>query len=81
MNKVDLVEDKKNLLKVAKEFEDLPGYERQLSILLGLDVAGNCSIFSLDISHFFQVFYDIWIKWFWCQRPYPISDGSGILYL
>jgi hypothetical protein len=28
MNKVDLVEDKKDLLKVAKEFEDLPGYER-----------------------------------------------------
>jgi GTPase len=28
MNKVDLVEDKKDLLKVAKEFESLPGYER-----------------------------------------------------
>lgn len=28
MNKVDLVKDKKDLLKVAKEFEDLPGYER-----------------------------------------------------
>uniref|UniRef100_A0A0E0LSD1 GTP-binding protein ERG n=1 Tax=Oryza punctata TaxID=4537 RepID=A0A0E0LSD1_ORYPU len=28
MNKVDLVEDKKDLLKVAKEFEDLPAYER-----------------------------------------------------
>ncbi|XP_042441755.1 GTP-binding protein ERG-like [Zingiber officinale] len=32
MNKVDLVEDKKNLLKVAKEFEDLPGYERYFMI-------------------------------------------------
>jgi len=31
MNKVDLVEDKKDLLKVAKEFEDLPGYERFIS--------------------------------------------------
>lgn len=28
MNKVDLVEVKKDLLKVAKEFEDLPGYDR-----------------------------------------------------
>ncbi|KAH0454356.1 hypothetical protein IEQ34_016280 [Dendrobium chrysotoxum] len=32
MNKVDLVEDKKDLLKVAKEFEDLPGYERYFMI-------------------------------------------------
>lgn len=36
MNKVDLVEDKKDLLKVAKEFEDLPGYERFISVLYGL---------------------------------------------
>ena len=28
MNKVDLVEKKKDLLKVAQEFKDLPGYER-----------------------------------------------------
>lgn len=28
MNKVDLVEVKKDLLKVAKEFGDLPGYDR-----------------------------------------------------
>ncbi|RLM62117.1 GTP-binding protein ERG [Panicum miliaceum] len=32
MNKVDLVEDKKVLLKVAKEFEDLPGYERYFMV-------------------------------------------------
>ncbi|KAF8774943.1 hypothetical protein HU200_004987 [Digitaria exilis] len=32
MNKVDLVEDKKELLKVAKEFEDLPGYERYFMV-------------------------------------------------
>ncbi|PKA57025.1 GTP-binding protein ERG [Apostasia shenzhenica] len=32
INKVDLVEDKKDLLKVAKEFEDLPGYERYFMI-------------------------------------------------
>ncbi|KAL5230652.1 hypothetical protein ABZP36_029428 [Zizania latifolia] len=32
MNKVDLVEDKKDLLKVAKEFEDLPAYERYFMV-------------------------------------------------
>ncbi|XP_066352826.1 GTP-binding protein ERG-like [Miscanthus floridulus] len=32
MNKVDLVADKKDLLKVAKEFEDLPGYERYFMV-------------------------------------------------
>ncbi|MQM01973.1 hypothetical protein Taro_034732, partial [Colocasia esculenta] len=32
MNKVDLVDDKKDLLKVAKEFEDLPGYERYFMV-------------------------------------------------
>ncbi|XP_006659933.2 GTP-binding protein ERG [Oryza brachyantha] len=32
MNKVDLVEDKKDLLKVAKEFEDLPGFERYFMV-------------------------------------------------
>lgn len=28
MNKVDLVEKKKDLLKVAEQFKDLPGFER-----------------------------------------------------
>jgi len=28
MNKIDLVEKKKDLLKVVEEFKDLPGYER-----------------------------------------------------
>lgn len=28
MNKIDLVEKKKDLLKVAEQFKDLPGYER-----------------------------------------------------
>lgn len=28
MNKIDLVEKKKDLLKVAEEFKDLPGFER-----------------------------------------------------
>ncbi|KAK1609362.1 hypothetical protein QYE76_033035 [Lolium multiflorum] len=32
MNKVDLVENKKDLLQVAKEFEDLPGFERYFMV-------------------------------------------------
>ncbi|KAI5667216.1 hypothetical protein M9H77_17069 [Catharanthus roseus] len=32
MNKIDLVEKKKDLLKVAEEFKDLPGYERYFMI-------------------------------------------------
>lgn len=32
MNKVDLVENKKDLLKVAEEFEDLPGFERYFMV-------------------------------------------------
>lgn len=28
MNKIDLVEKKKDLLKVAQQFKDLPAYER-----------------------------------------------------
>ncbi|XP_078433330.1 GTP-binding family protein isoform X2 [Wolffia australiana] len=39
MNKVDIVEDKKDLLKVAKEFGDLPGYERYF-MLSGLKGSG-----------------------------------------
>ncbi|CAI9783548.1 unnamed protein product [Fraxinus pennsylvanica] len=37
MNKVDLVEKKKDLLKVAEQFKDLPGYERCF-MLSGLKV-------------------------------------------
>ena len=47
MNKVDLVEEKKDLLKVAKEFEDLPGYERCLIFLL-------IRIFFINVSFWFK---------------------------
>lgn len=39
MNKVDLVENKKNLLKVTGEFADLPGFERHF-MLSGLKGSG-----------------------------------------
>jgi putative ribosome biogenesis GTPase RsgA len=38
MNKVDLVIDKKDLLKVAKEFRDLPGYDRYTSHIIFFNV-------------------------------------------
>lgn len=34
MNKVDLVEKKKDLLKVAEQFKDLPGYDKLVLFLL-----------------------------------------------
>jgi hypothetical protein len=43
MNKVDLVEDKKDLLKVAKEFEDLPGFERFPLVCNGIYIAFHSS--------------------------------------
>ncbi|XVE94304.1 hypothetical protein REPUB_Repub01dG0269600 [Reevesia pubescens] len=39
MNKVDLVEKKKDLLKVAEQFKDLPGYER-IFMISGLKGSG-----------------------------------------
>ena len=36
MNKVDLVEKKKDLLKVVEEFNDLSGYERYAILFLCL---------------------------------------------
>ena len=39
INKVDLIEKKKDILKVAEEFKELPGYERCFTIS-GLKGAG-----------------------------------------
>lgn len=49
MNKVDLIEDKKDLLKVAKEFEDLPGYERY--VIAYYELASMLK-FVISYSHF-----------------------------
>ncbi|KAF8662599.1 hypothetical protein HU200_056199 [Digitaria exilis] len=56
MNKVDLVEDKKELLKVAKEFEDLPGYERfvvfSVALLCVLTISLGLMYFSGNVRYF-----------------------------
>lgn len=40
INKVDLVKKKKDLLKAAKQFEDLPGFERSVFLVIGKGTLG-----------------------------------------
>ncbi|KAM0950833.1 putative GTP-binding protein Era [Dioscorea sansibarensis] len=65
MNKVDLVEDKKDLLKVAKEFEDLPGYERYFMIS-GLNGSG--------VKDLVQYLMDQAVKRPWDEDPTAMSE-------
>lgn len=65
MNKVDLVEDKKNLLKVAKEFEDLPGYERYFMIS-GLSGSG--------VKDLIQYLMDQAVKRPWDEEPTAMTE-------
>ncbi|WOL17838.1 hypothetical protein Cni_G26631 [Canna indica] len=65
MNKVDLVEDKKDLLKVAKEFEDLPGYERYFMIS-GLSGSG--------VKDLVQHLMDQAVKRPWGEEPTTMSE-------
>ncbi|XP_073004685.1 GTP-binding protein ERG [Typha latifolia] len=65
MNKVDLVEDKKDLLKVAKEFEDLPGYERYFMIS-GLKGSG--------VKDLLQYLMDQAVKRPWDEDPTIMSE-------
>lgn len=56
MNKTDLVEKKKDLLKVAEQFKDLPGYERYFMIS-GLKGSGvkDLSQFLMEQACFFSM--------------------------
>ncbi|XP_078175674.1 GTP-binding protein ERG-like [Carex rostrata] len=65
MNKVDLVTDKKDLLKVATEFEDLPGYERYFMIS-GLKGAG--------VKDLEQYLMDQAVKRPWEEEPEVITE-------
>ncbi|KAJ0975923.1 hypothetical protein J5N97_017888 [Dioscorea zingiberensis] len=65
MNKVDLVEDKKDLLKVAKEFEDLPGYERYFMIS-GLKGSG--------VKDLVKYLMDQAVKRPWDEDPTAMSE-------
>ncbi|CAF2044527.1 hypothetical protein BRARA_I02760 [Brassica rapa] len=65
MNKVDLVEKKKDLLKVAEEFQDLPAYERYFMIS-GLKGSGV-----KDLS---QYLMDQAVKKPWEEDPFTMSE-------
>ncbi|WVZ94545.1 hypothetical protein U9M48_040425 [Paspalum notatum var. saurae] len=65
MNKVDLVEDKKDLLKVAKEFEDLPGYERYFMVS-GLKGKG--------VKDLVQYLMDQAVKRPWDEEPTVMTE-------
>ncbi|KAM7524731.1 hypothetical protein LguiA_014633 [Lonicera macranthoides] len=65
MNKVDLVEKKKDLLKVAEEFKDLPGYERYFMIS-GLKGSGV-----KDLS---QYLMEQAVKRPWDEDPLTMSE-------
>ncbi|XP_042498205.1 GTP-binding protein ERG [Macadamia integrifolia] len=65
MNKVDLVEVKKDLLKVAEEFGDLPGYERYFMIS-GLKGSG--------VKNLTQYLMDQAVKRPWDEEPSTLSE-------
>lgn len=65
MNKVDLVENKKDLLKVAEEFEDLPGFERYFMVS-GLKGAG--------IKDLLQYLMDQAVQRPWDEDPTIMSE-------
>ncbi|XP_043688733.1 GTP-binding protein ERG [Telopea speciosissima] len=65
MNKVDLVEVKKDLLKVANEFSDLPGYERYFMIS-GLKGSG--------VKDLTQYLMDQAVKRPWDEDPIILSE-------
>ncbi|KAL2493987.1 GTP-binding protein ERG [Forsythia ovata] len=65
MNKIDLVEKKKDLLKVAEQFKDLPGYERCFMIS-GLKDAG--------VKNLSQYLMEQAIKRPWDEDPFAMSE-------
>ncbi|RWW64604.1 hypothetical protein BHE74_00028141 [Ensete ventricosum] len=65
MNKVDMVEDKKDLLKVAKEFADLPGYDKYFMIS-GLKGSG--------VKDLIQYLMDQAVKRPWDEDPTTMSE-------
>ncbi|XP_057506993.1 GTP-binding protein ERG isoform X2 [Actinidia eriantha] len=65
MNKVDLVEKKKDLLKVAEQFKDLPGYEKYFMIS-GLKGSG--------VKHLTQYLMEQAFKRPWDEDPLTMSE-------
>lgn len=65
MNKIDLVEKKKDLLKVVEEFKDLPGYDRHFMIS-GLKGSG--------VKHLNQYLMEQAVKRPWDEDPLSMSE-------
>ncbi|CAK7356424.1 unnamed protein product [Dovyalis caffra] len=65
MNKIDLVEKKKDLLKVAEEFKDLTGYDRHFMIS-GLKGTG--------VKHLSQYLMEQAVKRPWDEDPLSMSE-------
>ncbi|KAF4391418.1 hypothetical protein F8388_008029 [Cannabis sativa] len=69
MNKVDLVEKKKDLLKVAEQFKDLPGFERHFMIS-GLKGSGV-----KDLSQYLmEQAFVLAVKRPWDEDPFVMSE-------
>ncbi|KAJ6308704.1 hypothetical protein OIU76_018309 [Salix suchowensis] len=65
MNKIDLVEKKKDLLKVVEEFKDLPGYDRHFMIS-GLKGSG--------VKQLNQYLMEQAVKRPWDEDPLSMSE-------
>lgn len=65
MNKVDLVKNKKDLLKVAEQFKDLPGFERHFMIS-GLKGSG--------VKDLTQYLMEQAVKRPWDEDPFTMSE-------
>ncbi|XP_024020160.1 GTP-binding protein ERG isoform X1 [Morus notabilis] len=65
MNKVDLVENKKDLLKVAEQFKDLPGFEKHFMIS-GLKGSG--------VKDLTQYLMEQAVKRPWDEDPFTMSE-------
>lgn len=65
INKVDLIEKKKDLLKVAEEFKDLPGYDRCFTIS-GLKGAG--------VKDLTEYLMEQSVKRPWDEDPFVMSE-------
>lgn len=78
MNKIDLVEKRKDLLKVAQQFKDLPAFERSVSCnVIELQDADIKLASDYFISSYGKVFHDFGTKGCWSERSYSVLDGAG----
>ncbi|PON49294.1 GTP-binding protein Era [Trema orientale] len=73
MNKVDLVEKKKDLLKVAEQFKDLPGYERHFMIS-GLKGSGVKDLTQYLMEQACASFDYAAVKRPWDEDPFAMSE-------